>query len=450
METDEELLAECAANPDDDAPRLVWADRVGGERGELVVIQCDLARGGLTVAESRARRVREYEMLDEHAVAWAGGLPAKRWNFRRGFIEAARFAALPALDAWPLLRSVTIDNWPPDKHGDLDRLRALGVLQLPRRLPVVPELRALLVHELDSPLQILDLVSAAPIETLRLRMHRLQRFAIETILGACPRLVALELSSLAVRDDDGVDVAAAHPLRALQLGLSRIRTISHLVGSRAAATIEHFGFDLHGDPVDLADILSGMPRVRTLDIGGNVEAAARAIVDATMPALHLVRIRGDVAPSVVGELALRAHVDLSTIEDELVHASPAAMGTLGRPWCEWSKRAVLARLDRLEIFDIPMTPVDEVLHLGRSMNTTIRIMSGTVARHHASLRWHDGAHEIEDLQSTNGILVEGQRVQRHVLRDGEDLQLGEAMLRYFIGDDARDRAVAFVSGLSTR
>ncbi|MBA3499354.1 MAG: hypothetical protein H0T65_03220, partial [Deltaproteobacteria bacterium] len=53
-----EILAECAANPDDDAPRLVWADLVGGERGELVVIQCDLARGGLTAAEARVRRQR--------------------------------------------------------------------------------------------------------------------------------------------------------------------------------------------------------------------------------------------------------------------------------------------------------------------------------------------------------------------------------------------------------
>ena len=40
------LLEECAARPDDDAPRLAWADLVGGERGELVVLQCDLARGG--------------------------------------------------------------------------------------------------------------------------------------------------------------------------------------------------------------------------------------------------------------------------------------------------------------------------------------------------------------------------------------------------------------------
>jgi uncharacterized protein (TIGR02996 family) len=46
----ESLREACAASPEDDEPRLVWADAVGGERGELVVIQCDLARGGLAPA----------------------------------------------------------------------------------------------------------------------------------------------------------------------------------------------------------------------------------------------------------------------------------------------------------------------------------------------------------------------------------------------------------------
>ncbi len=42
------MLAQCVADPDDDEPRLVWADAVGGERGELVVLQCDLARTWVT------------------------------------------------------------------------------------------------------------------------------------------------------------------------------------------------------------------------------------------------------------------------------------------------------------------------------------------------------------------------------------------------------------------
>src|SRR5215203_3937104 len=110
------MLAQCEAAPDDDGPRLVWADRVGGERGELVVLQCDLARGGLSGAELAQRRKRERELLDAHGIEWAGALTqsATRWSFRRGFIESARFAPRwfqPAhLADHPLLSTVAIDT----------------------------------------------------------------------------------------------------------------------------------------------------------------------------------------------------------------------------------------------------------------------------------------------------------------------------------------------------
>lgn len=78
------------AAPGDDAPRLVWADAAGGERGELVVIQCELARGGLARDAAIARRRRETELLERNGAAWAGldGL-ASDWTFRRGFVESA-------------------------------------------------------------------------------------------------------------------------------------------------------------------------------------------------------------------------------------------------------------------------------------------------------------------------------------------------------------------------
>ena len=59
------LLAECVARPDDDTPRTVWADAVGGERGELVMLQCG--------ARDRAWcNRRERELLAQHGLAWSG------------------------------------------------------------------------------------------------------------------------------------------------------------------------------------------------------------------------------------------------------------------------------------------------------------------------------------------------------------------------------------------
>src|SRR5688572_29851145 len=94
MSAEDALLEASRLAPDDDAPRLVWADAVGGERGELVVIQCDLARGGLAPAEVAARRRRERELLANRGAEWAGldDLGA-RFEFRRGFVEAIEIGA---------------------------------------------------------------------------------------------------------------------------------------------------------------------------------------------------------------------------------------------------------------------------------------------------------------------------------------------------------------------
>lgn len=75
------------AAPGDDAPRLVWADEVGGERGELVVVQCTLARRDLPRPERKRLVERERELLKR---AWTfSDLPSSvRGTWVRGFIEA--------------------------------------------------------------------------------------------------------------------------------------------------------------------------------------------------------------------------------------------------------------------------------------------------------------------------------------------------------------------------
>lgn len=84
-----ELLDAIGDAPDDDGPRLEWADHVGGVRGELVVIQCDLARGELSRDEHIARRRREAELLEWHwDRLWDFRYTQDQIIFRRGFVEA--------------------------------------------------------------------------------------------------------------------------------------------------------------------------------------------------------------------------------------------------------------------------------------------------------------------------------------------------------------------------
>jgi hypothetical protein len=129
------------AAPADDAPRLFWADATGGERGELVVIQCELARGGLPRDAAIARRRRETELLDKNGAAWAGleGL-SKDWTFRRGFVESASVDAKTFVErsdalfaAAPVLQEVYFEGL----DGSDVQARLTALLHSPafRRLP---------------------------------------------------------------------------------------------------------------------------------------------------------------------------------------------------------------------------------------------------------------------------------------------------------------------------
>ena len=456
MTSEAALFAECVANPDDDAPRLVWADRVGGERGELVVIQCDLARGDLSPAEARVRRLRERELLDEHAIEWAGSLAqvARRWSFRRGFVEAARFSHWRSPVEWPLLRAVTVDFKRATWDG-IDQVRALGVTSPlgNESLPIAPALRALSLRSLaDRDVDnVIDVVSAASIETLRLSYLMVSSGALARILGTASDVTALELDLATMRDD--LELPVGRPLRALRLGRSRVHTLAQLRGSTAATSLERLGFELHGAPADLAGVLASLPRVHTIEIGGNVGPAVHAVVDARMPGLRVLRMHGKSSPEVRHAIDERYGaqlelVDVATTDEELVHDS--AMLALGAPYLQWTQPAVLARIDRPEIFDIAPYDASDYILLGRSSELPIRLMSSGVARRHARLHWKDGGHEIQDLHSTNGVIIDGERIERARLTDGMLLQLGDVKLRYFIGPGARDRAVAAISGLPTR
>ena len=68
--------------------------------------------------------------------------------------------------------------------------------------------------------------------------------------------------------------------------------------------------------------------------------------------------------------------------------------------------------------------------IGRSSDNEIYIRSKFVSRHHAQLIIDDTGCTIEDLNSTNGIFIEDQRVKKHRLLDGEIVSLGMHELIY--------------------
>jgi pSer/pThr/pTyr-binding forkhead associated (FHA) protein len=69
--------------------------------------------------------------------------------------------------------------------------------------------------------------------------------------------------------------------------------------------------------------------------------------------------------------------------------------------------------------------------IGRASGCELQIDSSSVSRHHALVLVGPRDVIIEDLNSTNGVLVNGRKVSRHVLSDGDALTIGEIQFRYF-------------------
>ena len=68
--------------------------------------------------------------------------------------------------------------------------------------------------------------------------------------------------------------------------------------------------------------------------------------------------------------------------------------------------------------------------IGRAAGCELQIDSSSVSRHHALVLVGPRDAIIEDLNSTNGVIVNGRKVTRHLLSDGDALTLGEIQFRY--------------------
>jgi predicted component of type VI protein secretion system len=68
--------------------------------------------------------------------------------------------------------------------------------------------------------------------------------------------------------------------------------------------------------------------------------------------------------------------------------------------------------------------------LGRSRESDIMVNDPNVSRRHAELRSDGGRWTVVDLGSTNGIKVNGRRVEQHELSDGDRITLGVTDLTF--------------------
>jgi uncharacterized protein (TIGR02996 family) len=121
MTHDEAFLQAILENPEDDTPRLAYADWLGERddpRGEFIRVQCRLA----TMAAEDGRRppLEELErrLLEGHQDEWLDSLRPllSGWRFRRGFLDAIRVPAATYLQR-AVFRPATVRRVEVDLDG---------------------------------------------------------------------------------------------------------------------------------------------------------------------------------------------------------------------------------------------------------------------------------------------------------------------------------------------
>ncbi len=92
-------------------------------------------------------------------------------------------------------------------------------------------------------------------------------------------------------------------------------------------------------------------------------------------------------------------------------------------FCGWSPGA------RLEFILGPMANQtlalsDEVTTIGSVAGNTVVLADPAVSRKHAGIRKIDGAYELADFGSTNGVYVNGHKVPKKMLEAGDIIRVG--------------------------
>lgn len=84
-------------------------------------------------------------------------------------------------------------------------------------------------------------------------------------------------------------------------------------------------------------------------------------------------------------------------------------------------------------------PIDrDWMVIGRGRSADVMIAEPTISRAHAAIGYDGVGFFMQDLGSTNGTRVNGERQARRALSEGDELQLGKLRLR--IAMPPRDRA----------
>jgi uncharacterized protein (TIGR02996 family) len=171
------FLEDIVAHPDEDAPRLIFADWLEDEgdsaRAEFIRVQIERAHLPEWDARQVSLRLRELALMNEHGRKWKRGLPPIKgggwgsgWGrFRRGFVATAAFSSLAVLGSdasvyWAAapVEAVSV-GWPRRREaiGSIAPIPGLRELHITGRLIDPDEVARLADAPLLSTLRVLNI-----------------------------------------------------------------------------------------------------------------------------------------------------------------------------------------------------------------------------------------------------------------------------------------------------
>ncbi|MBU4483962.1 FHA domain-containing protein, partial [bacterium] len=75
-------------------------------------------------------------------------------------------------------------------------------------------------------------------------------------------------------------------------------------------------------------------------------------------------------------------------------------------------------------------PVTNNMSIGRADANAITLKEAKVSRQHATIKEKAGGFVLLDLNSSNGVFVNGHRIKEHVLSDGDEIEIGDFKLKF--------------------
>jgi diguanylate cyclase (GGDEF)-like protein len=104
-----------------------------------------------------------------------------------------------------------------------------------------------------------------------------------------------------------------------------------------------------------------------------------------------------------------------------------------------SRSHVFVRMDGSDVGQVTSL-TGLALEVGRLAKNQLHLPLEGVSRQHARIVYVDNAYWVEDLGSANGTFVQGSRITRHRLTDGDVVQFGpRVVFRYSITDTGEER-----------